>query len=83
VIQVLTLDARAPLSEPKMAASADMVAGSHPLINLMQTLPQNANYFQCSNMKPKHPNNRISKLTQITTAESACSSVPLVELGSK
>src|SRR6266481_7214701 len=74
VIQVLTLDANAPLSEPKMAASAEMVAGSHDApIKLIQTLPQNANYLQYSNRTPTHPNNRISKLTQITTPESSLS----------
>jgi len=36
VIRVLTLDANAPVSEPKMAASAEIVAGVRdPPINLM------------------------------------------------
>jgi hypothetical protein len=36
VIQVLTLDANAPVSEPKMAASAEMVAGfQYPPMNLI------------------------------------------------
>jgi hypothetical protein len=36
VIQVLTLDAKAPVREPKMAASAEVVAGfQDPPINLI------------------------------------------------
>jgi hypothetical protein len=36
VIQVLTLDANAPVSEPKMAASAEMLAESQdPSIHLI------------------------------------------------
>jgi hypothetical protein len=84
VIQVLTRDANAPLSEPKMAASAEVVAGSRdPPINIIQAFPQNANYLQCSNLTPKHHNNRVSKLTQIKTQEWSFSSVPLVEFGSR
>jgi hypothetical protein len=41
-----------------------------PPIKFIQMFPRKANYLQYSNITPKHPNNKISKLTLITTQES-------------
>jgi hypothetical protein len=46
VIQVLTLDANAPVREPKMAASAEIVAGfQDPPINVIFKARQNTRTF--------------------------------------
>jgi len=70
VIQVLTLDANAPLSEPKIAASAEMLAGpQYPPMNPMFSIANKRSLHQYSHMKPRHPNTNIHKLMQITTPE--------------
>ena len=47
VIQVLTLDANAPVREPKMAASAEIVAGlQDPPINLIFRPYRDARYLE-------------------------------------
>jgi hypothetical protein len=47
VIQVLTLDANAPVSDPKMAANAEMLAESQDvLMNLICESTRNEHHLQ-------------------------------------
>jgi hypothetical protein len=73
VIQVLTLEANAPVSEPKMAARAEMLAGSHdpPINPVSRPFQKTQHYLHTSHMNPRHPNSRITIVMQITKEESS------------